>query len=263
MASDLGPEGNETAIYGQDSAVPAVLAAPRWRRILLKLSGESFAGDQGYGLDARVVQRVATEVREVAQRGVEVAIVVGGGNIFRGAQAAGIERATADYMGMLATILNALSLQDALEKLGVVTRVQTAIEMRQIAEPYVRRRALRHLEKGRVVIFAAGTGNPFFTTDTAAALRAQEIQAEVLMKATNVDGVYDSDPRSNVNAQRFAHLTHRDVMVRNLKVMDLAAISLTLDSRMPILVFDLNIPGNIVRAVFNQPMVGTLVATGP
>lgn len=240
---------------------PAQGATLRWKRILLKLSGEAFAGDQGYGLDPEVVQRIAREVKEVIQRGVEVAIVVGGGNIFRGAQASGIERATADYMGMIATVLNALSLQDALEKADVRTRVQTAIEMRSVAEPYARRRALRHLEKGRVVIFGAGTGNPFFTTDTAAALRAQEMQADVLMKATNVDGVYDSDPHVNANAERFNQLTHHEVMVRNLKVMDLAAISLTMESRMPILVFDLNIPGNIIRAVFNSPHVGTLVSS--
>ncbi|MDQ2730819.1 MAG: UMP kinase [Armatimonadota bacterium] len=240
---------------------PAPGATPRWKRILLKLSGEAFAGDRGYGLDPLVVQRIAREVKEVIERGVQVAIVVGGGNIFRGAQASGIERATADYMGMIATVLNALSLQDALEKADVRTRVQTAIEMRSVAEPYVRRRALRHLEKGRVVIFGAGTGNPFFTTDTAAALRAQEMQSEVLMKATNVDGVYDSDPHINANAERFNQLTHHEVMVRNLKVMDLAAISLTMESRMPILVFDLNIPGNIVRAVFNDPHVGTLVSS--
>jgi len=250
-----------TAESELDAAAPGSETAPRWKRILLKVSGETFAGNQGYGIDPDVVRRVAAEVKEVVERGVQVAIVVGGGNILRGSQAVGIERATADYMGMIATVLNALSLQDALEVVGVTTRVQTAIEMRQVAEPYIRLRALRHLDKGRVVIFGAGTGNPFFTTDTAAALRAQEIRADVLMKATNVDGVYDSDPNTNLHAERFSQLTHHDVMVRNLKVMDLAAISLTMESKMPILVFNLNIPGNIVRAVFNSPHVGTLVST--
>lgn len=233
---------------------------PRFRRVVLKLSGEALAGSKGFGIDLDVVKYIAEEIREVHELGVEVAVVVGGGNIWRGVQAqkAGMDRATADYMGMLATIINAMSLQDALEKLGVDTRVQTAIEMREIAEPYIRRRAIRHLEKGRVVIFAGGTGNPYFSTDTAAALRAAEIEAEVILMAKRVDGVYDSDPLSNPSARRFTHLTYRDVINQGLGVMDSTAASLCMDNGIPIVVFNLTKKGNVKRAVLGEE-IGTQV----
>src|SRR5262250_3051663 len=234
---------------------------PVYRRIVLKLSGEALAGGQGYGIDPPVLARIAQEVRDVLELGVQVAIVIGGGNIFRGlaASARGMERATADYMGMLATVINALALQDALEKAGLQTRVLSAIEMRAVAEPYIRRRAIRHLEKGRVVIFAAGTGNPFFTTDTAGALRAIEIGADVIMKATKVDGVYSADPAKVANAQRFARMTYKDVLSRGLQVMDSTAISLCMDNGLPIIVFDLTRSGNIKRIVLGEA-VGSIVA---
>src|SRR5206468_4955175 len=236
---------------------------PAYRRIVLKLSGEALAGSQGYGIDPLVLDRVASEVRDVSALGVQIAIVIGGGNIFRGiaASAGGMERATADYMGMLATVINALALQDALEKAGLQTRVLSAIEMRAVAEPYIRRRAIRHLEKGRVVIFAAGTGNPFFTTDTAGALRAVEIGADAIMKATKVDGIYTADPKLHKNAERLAHVTYIDVLNRGLQVMDAAAISLCLDNKLPIIVFDLTRPGNIKRIVLGEP-VGSVVSSG-
>jgi len=236
---------------------------PVYRRIVLKLSGEALAGGQGYGIDPPVLDRVAAEVRDVAGLGVQVAIVIGGGNIFRGiaASAGGMDRSTADYMGMLATVINALALQDALEKSGLQTRVLSAIEMRAVAEPYIRRRAIRHLEKGRVVIFAAGTGNPFFTTDTAGALRAVEIGADAIMKATKVDGIYSADPMLHKNAERLAHVTYIDVLNRGLQVMDAAAISLCMDNKLPIIVFDLTRPGNIKRIVLGEP-VGSIVSSG-
>jgi uridylate kinase len=235
---------------------------PAYRRIVLKLSGEALAGSQGYGLDPSVLTRVGDELREVITLGVELAIVIGGGNIFRGmaASAGGMERATADYMGMLATIINALALQDALEKAGCQTRVLSAIEMRAVAEPYIRRRAIRHLEKGRVVIFAAGTGNPFFTTDTAGALRAVEIGADAILKATKVDGIYSADPARDASAERLARVTYIEVLNRRLEVMDTTAISLCMDNKLPIVVFDLTRPGNIARIVCGEP-VGSIVTS--
>jgi len=235
---------------------------PAYRRIVLKLSGEALAGSQGYGLDPSVLTRVGDEVREVTALGVELAIVIGGGNIFRGmaASAGGMERATADYMGMLATIINALALQDALEKAGCQTRVLSAIEMRAVAEPYIRRRAIRHLEKGRVVIFAAGTGNPFFTTDTAGALRAVEIGADAIIKATKVDGIYSADPARDASAERLAKVTYIEVLNRRLEVMDTTAISLCMDNKLPIVVFDLTRPGNLARIVCGEP-VGSIVTS--
>jgi uridylate kinase len=232
----------------------------RYRRVLLKISGESLAGDGEYGINPGVVQQIAREIRDARALGCEMAIVVGGGNIFRGLKASemGMDRATGDYMGMLATVLNSLALQDALEKLDVPTRVQSALEIREVAEPYIRRRATRHLEKGRVVIFAAGTGNPFFTTDTAASLRAVEVGADVIMKATRVDGIYTADPEKDAKAERFETLSHFEVLQRGLKVMDTTAISLCMDNKMPILVFDMTRPGNIVRAVSGEP-IGTVV----
>ena len=234
---------------------------PAYRRIVLKLSGEALAGGLGYGIDPPVLDRIAAEMREVVALGVQVAIVIGGGNIFRGiaASAGGMDRATADYMGMLATIINALALQDALEKADLQTRVLSAIEMRAVAEPYIRRRAIRHLEKGRVVIFAAGTGNPFFTTDTAGALRAIEIGADAIIKATKVDGVYSADPAKVANAERYARVTYKDVLSRGLQVMDSTAISLCMDNALPIIVFDLTRSGNIKRIVLGEP-VGSIVA---
>jgi uridylate kinase len=234
--------------------------SPAYRRVLLKLSGEALMGAQSFGIDPAVAAGIARDVAEVRALGVELAIVIGGGNIFRGvaASARGMDRATADYMGMLATCINALALQDALEHEGLVTRTMTAIEMRAIAEPFIRRRAMRHLEKGRVVIFAAGTGNPYFTTDTAAALRAMEIKADVLMKATKVDGIYTADPVKVPDAERFETISYLDVVVRGLQVMDSTAISLCKDNRMPIIVFNLRIPGHLRRAVLGE-RVGSLV----
>jgi uridylate kinase len=233
---------------------------PAYHRILLKLSGESMQGAQGFGIDGETIYGIAKELREVQKFGVQIAIMVGGGNIFRGARQRGfeIDRATGDYMGMLATVLNALALQDALEKVGVHTRVQSAIEMHQVCEPFIRRKAVRHLEKGRVVIFAAGTGNPYFSTDTAAALRAMEIKADVILKATRVDGIYDADPEKVSGAKFFAEITYREVLHQNLKVMDSTAISLCMDNGMPIVIFNMNQPGNIRRAILGE-RVGTTV----
>ena len=236
---------------------------PRFKRILLKLSGEALMGDGKYGISPKVLQQIAHEIRDVVELGVEMGIVIGGGNIFRGVSASteGMDRASADYMGMLATAINALALQDALEKLGVFTRVQSAIEMEKLAESYIRRRAMRHLEKGRVVIFACGTGNPYFTTDTAASLRAMEIHAEVILKATKVDGIYTADPVKDPTATRFKQVSYIDVLKKNLKVMDSTAISLCMDNELPIIVFDLGVAGNIVRVVMGEeigPTVGTL-----
>jgi uridylate kinase len=233
----------------------------RYKRVLLKLSGEALMGEGKYGIHPPTLTRIATEVREVSQAGVELAVVIGGGNIFRGVAGSteGMDRASADYMGMLATCINAMALQDALEKQGLQTRVLSAIKMEQIAEPYIRRRAVRHLEKGRVVIFAAGTGNPYFTTDTAASLRAMEINAQVILKATKVDGVYDADPKKQADARRYRTLTYMDVLRQNLNVMDSTAISLCMDNKLPIVVFDLTAQGNIARAVLGNGEIGTTV----
>jgi uridylate kinase len=233
----------------------------RYQRVLLKLSGEALMGDRPYGIDSEVVQYMAKEVKELHDMGVQVAIVIGGGNIFRGVEGStkGMERATADYMGMLATVINALALQNALEKEGVPTRVQSAIEMRELAEPYIRRRAVRHLEKGRVVIFAAGTGNPYFTTDTAASLRAMEIGAEVILKATKVDGVYSADPKKDPKAKRYRRISYIDVLKKGLHVMDSTAISLCMDNALPIVVFNVRKKGNI-RKVVEGKNIGTLVS---
>ncbi len=236
------------------------MSKPVYKRILLKLSGEALAGDQGFGINAQVIQSIAEGVGVAHRTGVEIGIVIGGGNIFRGiaASAQGMDRSSSDYMGMLATCINALALQDALEKIEVFTRVQSAIEMAEIAEPYIRRRAMRHLEKKRVVIFAAGTGNPFFTTDTAAALRAMEIDADIIMKATKVDGVYDKDPKKHKDAVKFESLSYIDVLNKKLEVMDSTAISLCMDNKLPILTFNLNDPANILRAVCGEK-IGTLI----
>ncbi len=231
-----------------------------YQRIVLKLSGEALMGDLSYGIDPDIVQGIAEEIADVTANGVQVAVVVGGGNIFRGIKgaAAGMDRATADYIGMIATVMNAMTLQDALERMEVPTRVQTAIAMQQIAEPYIRRRAIRHLEKGRIIIFGAGSGNPFFTTDTTAALRAAEISADVVFKATKVDGVYDSDPRTNPDAKRYKTLNYAHVLNKDLRVMDATAISLCKENNIPIIVFDLSVKGNIRKAVMGDP-IGTLV----
>ena len=233
---------------------------PKYGRILLKLSGEALGGESGVGISPEAVQDMARQIAEVRELGVQVVVVVGGGNIFRGLKGSeqGIERATGDYMGMLATIINALALQDALEKIGVATRVQSAITMAQVAEPFIRRRAVRHLEKGRVVIFGGGTGNPYFSTDTAAALRANEIGAEVILKATKVDGIYDSDPKINAGAKRYSQINYLDALQKQLKVMDSTAFSLCMDNKMPIIVFDLFRPHNLKRVVMGEK-VGTLV----
>jgi len=232
----------------------------KYKRLILKLSGEALAGSKGYGIDPEVVYSIAVQIKEVVEIGAQISIVVGGGNIWRGVAGStkGMDRATADYMGMLATVINSLALQDALSKHDVDTRVQTAIEMREVAEPYIRRRAIRHLEKGRVVIFAAGTGNPYFSTDTTAALRAAEIEAEIILMAKQVDGVYDSDPMKNSNAKKFSSLSYIDVLNMGLGVMDSTATSLCMDNRIPLLVFNLNDRGNIRRAVMGEN-VGTYV----
>jgi len=232
----------------------------RYKRILLKISGEVLAGDGNFGVDPGVMRQIAREIKEVKSLGVEVGIVIGGGNLFRGmaASSRGMDRVSADYMGMLATIMNAIALQDALEKIDVHTRVQTAIEMREVAEPYIRRRAIRHLEKGRVVIFAGGTGNPYFTTDTAASLRAMEIGAEAILKATKVDGIYNVDPLLNKRARKFDELTYLDVLKKQIKVMDATAISLCMDHQIPIIVFNLKKKGNVKRVILGEK-VGTKV----
>jgi len=237
------------------------LATAKYKRIVLKLSGEALAGQQGYGIDPVIVDSIARQIKEVRNIDLQVAIVVGGGNIWRGlaGSAKGMDRATADYMGMLATVMNSLALQDALEQCNVDTRVQTAIEMRQVAEPYIRRRAIRHLEKNRVIIFAAGTGNPYFSTDTTAALRAAEIEVDVILMAKkNTDGVYDSDPRLNPDAKKFQELAYIEVLQRGLTVMDSTAISLCMDNKIPIVVFNIDEPGNILRAAMGEE-IGTVV----
>jgi len=239
------------------------LPVPAFSRVLLKLSGEALMGDQNYGIDPKVASQIAQEIGEVQQLGVQTAVVIGGGNVFRGlaASARGMDRSTADYMGMLATVINALALQDALEQIGVMTRVVTAIEMRAVAEPFIRRRALRHLEKGRVVVFAAGTGNPYFTTDTAAALRAMEMRAEVILKGTKVDGIYTADPMVDKTAQKYDAISYLQVLERGLKVMDATAISLCMDNKLPIIVFNLREKGNVRRVIMGEA-VGTRVSHG-
>ena len=233
---------------------------PKYKRVLLKLSGEALMGDQGFGISPEMLKYVATEVKSIFDLGVQIAIVVGGGNIFRGVAASsfGMERTPADHMGMLATVMNSLALQDALEKMDIPTRIQTAISMHEVAEPYIRRRAVRHLEKGRVVIFAAGTGNPYFTTDTAAVLRAQEVHADVLFKATKVDGVYDSDPVKNKKAKFVKTISYMTVLEKQLKVMDMTAISLAMDNQLPLVVFNLKTQGNIKKVVCGED-VGTRI----
>jgi len=236
------------------------MSRPSFTRVLLKLSGESLAGDQGYGIDPKTINAIAKEIREVVDQGVQLALVIGGGNIFRGlaASSEGMDRASADYMGMLATVINSLAMQDALEKQGVSTRVQSAIAMQAVAEPYIRRRAMRHLEKGRVVIFGAGTGNPYFTTDTAASLRAMEINAQVILKGTKVDGVYSADPKKDPDATKLPELTYIDVLKKGLQVMDATAISLCMDNKLPIIVFDLTVAGNIKKVISGEK-IGTIV----
>jgi uridylate kinase len=237
-----------------------VVKGPKYRRILLKLSGQALMGPRQFGLDPDVIRSIAEQVSEVHRLGVQVAMVIGGGNIYRGSNgsAAGIDRVTGDHMGMLATVINALAVQDALEKLEVHTRVLSAIEIRQVAEPYIRRRAIRHLEKGRVIIIAAGTGNPYFTTDSAAALRAMEVRAEVILKATQVDGVYSADPKKDPSARKFDSITYLEVLGKGLKVMDATAISLCMDNHLPIIVFNLGRRGNIMRAVMGET-IGSVV----
>jgi len=233
---------------------------PAYKRVLLKLSGEALAGDDGYGINTQTIADIAADVKEAYDLGVEVGIVIGGGNIFRGvaASAKGMDRSSSDYMGMLATCINALALQDSLEKIGIKTRVQTAIKMEQIAEPYIRRKAVRHLEKGRVVIFGAGTGNPYFTTDTAASLRAMEIDADVILKATKVDGVYDKDPKIHKDAKMFSDITYLDVLQKELQVMDSTAVSLSMDNKLPIVTFNLGVRGNIRRVLMGDK-IGTRI----
>ena len=241
-----------------DSPSPA---APIYKRVLLKLSGEALMGEQQFGVDPAVVTRIARDVGELQGLGVETAIVIGGGNIFRGlaASARGMDRSTGDYMGMLATVMNGLALQDALEQSGTPTRVMSAIAMNEICEPYIRRRAERHLEKGRVVVMVAGTGNPYFTTDTAATLRAVEVHAQVILKGTRVDGVYDADPETHPNAQRFSRIGYTDLLSNRLQALDATAVSLAMDNEMPIVVFDLTVPGNITRAIAGE-RIGTLIS---
>lgn len=234
------------------------MAEPLYKRVLIKISGEALAGPQGFGLETTTVNQIAEEIKAINELGVQVAIVVGGGNFWRGRSGEGMDRTTADYMGMMATVINALALQDALENIGILTRVQTAIEMRQIAEPYIRRRAVRHLEKNRVVIFAAGTGNPYFSTDTTAALRAAEIEAEVILLAKQVDGVYDADPHLVPTAKKFDTMTYLDVLRMGLKVMDSTATSLCMDNKIPIQVFGIDQPKNMMRAILGEK-IGTYI----
>jgi len=234
---------------------------PKYKRVIIKLSGEAMSGPVGHGINTSTVQSICEQIKEVFELGVEIAIVVGGGNFWRGRSGEGMDKSTADYMGMLATVINALGLQDVLEEMGVPVRVQTAIEMKQIAEPYIRRKAIRHLEKRRIVIFASGTGNPFFTTDTTAALRAAEIDAEIILLAKSIDAVYDSDPLINPNAKRYTELTYIEVLNKGLKVMDSTATSLCMDNHIPILVFGLDDPKNILRAIMGEK-IGTIIQEG-
>jgi len=239
------------------------MSSAKYQRLLLKVSGEMLAGEQGYGIQPSILETLAEEIASVVALEVQVAVVIGGGNIFRGiaASASGMERASTDYMGMLATVLNALALQNALERIGIMTRVQSAIEMRQLAEGYIRRRAIRHLEKSRVVIFAAGTGNPYFSTDTAAVLRAMEISAQVIMKGTKVDGIYDADPVINPSAKKYERISFLSILNQKLKVMDSTAISLCMDNKLPLIVFNLKVKGNFKRVALGEP-IGTLVTLG-
>ena len=241
--------------------MPPAEPQPRYSRVLLKLSGEALMGDESFGIDPAIATQIAREIGEIQALGVQTGVVIGGGNLFRGlaASARGMDRATADYMGMLATVINALALQDALEQINVVTRVVTAVEMRAVAEPFIRRRAIRHLEKGRVVIFAAGTGNPYFTTDTAAALRAMEMRAEVILKGTKVDGIYSADPMLHAGAERYETISYLQVIERSLKVMDSTAVTLCMDNKLPIVVFNLRQAGNLRRVIMGEP-VGTTVS---
>ncbi len=252
--------GGTASAIEESSPKPATSRRPIFRRVLVKLSGEALTGEKGLGIDPKVVEQTAVEIKDVRDLGVEIAIVIGGGNIFRGlsASARGMDRVQADYMGMLATVINALALQDYLERHGVQTRVQTAIKMEELAEPYIRRRAIRHLEKGRVVIFAGGTGNPYFTTDTAASLRAIEIEADAILKGTKVDGVFSADPVLDKTAVKFDHLTYLDVVKRGLKVMDATAVTLCMDNQLPIIVFNLTIKDNLKRVVLGE-RIGTKV----
>lgn len=245
------------------TAIPATIPAnaSQYQRVLLKVSGEALMGDKSYGQDLQTIQRIARDIQQVVNMGVQVCVVVGGGNIFRGISgaAAGMERSSADYMGMIATIMNALAVQNTLEQLGVPTRVQSALEMQQVAEPYIRRRAIRHMEKGRVVIFAGGIGNPYFTTDTTAALRASEMGCDAMLKATQVDGVYDADPKKNPDAKRFEQLSYHDVLAKDLKVMDAAAISLARENQIPIIVFSIHESGNFARVLTGEGKCTTIV----
>jgi uridylate kinase len=237
---------------------------PKYKRVLLKLSGESLMGEKDFGIDPSMIAQYAKDIREIINLGVQVAIVIGGGNIYRGmdGRESGIERATGDYMGMLATVINGMALQSGLEKAGLYTRLQSAIKMEQIAEPYIRRRAIRHLEKGRVVIFGAGTGNPYFTTDTAASLRAIEIEAGVILKGTRVDGIYTADPEKDKTAKKYSSITFQEAYDKNLNVMDMTAFTLCKENNLPIIVFDMNTPGNLLKVIYGEP-VGTLVASEP
>ncbi len=262
MPAGMSPAVPPAMTTAQSPRAETEQRAPVYRRVVLKLSGESLQGAQGYGIHPESVANIAQEVKEVNDLGVQIAIMVGGGNIFRGTRQKllAIDRATADYMGMLATVINALALQDALEKQGCFTRLMSAMEMHQVAEPFIRRRAARHLEKGRVVIFAAGTGNPYFSTDTAAALRAVEIKAEVILKATRVEGIYDADPEKVSNARMFERISYLDVIQKGLSVMDSTAISLCMDNKMPIIVFNMNVAGNIKRVVLGEKVGSTVCA---
>ena len=258
----MTPASSSALKRGNSKRTAAKRSAPVFKRIVVKLSGESLSGPDEFGIHAETIQGIAHEVKGVHDLGVEVALMVGGGNIFRGTRQGdlSIDRATGDYMGMLATVINGLALQDALEKAGCTTRLLSAIEMHQVAEPFIRRRATRHLEKGRVVIFAAGTGNPYFSTDTAAALRAMEIKADVILKATRVDGIYDADPEKVSSAKKFEQITYLDVLQKGLSVMDSTAISLCMDNKMPIVVFNMNVPGNLKRVVLGEPVGSTVTA---
>jgi uridylate kinase len=246
---------------GRFFSVPSNMKTPKYKRVLIKISGEALQGDLGYGISPDTLNTIVDEIVEIDKLGVQIGIVIGGGNIFRGVagSTAGMDRTSADYMGMLATVINSLALQDAIEKRSISTRVQTALEIKEVAEPYIRRRAMRHLEHNRVVIFAAGTGNPYFTTDTAACLRAMECKAEIILKATKVDGVYDSDPMLNPNAVRYEKLNYLEVLSNNLKVMDATAISLCMDNNLPILVFSLRTPGNMKRVIMGEKL-GTVIS---
>ena len=258
---NLNLSSYKSVTFARQNQILRWLMLPKFKRILLKLSGESLMGDKSFGLDSQVISQYALDIKLITELGVQVAIVIGGGNIYRGMNEAetGIERAQGDYMGMLATVINGMALQSGLERVGVYTRLQSAIKMEQIAEPYIRRRAIRHLEKGRVVIFGAGTGNPYFTTDTAGSLRAIEIKADVILKGTRVDGIYSSDPEKNKDAVKFENISFSECISKNLKVMDMTAFTLCMENQLPIIVFDMNTPGTLLRVVTGEK-VGTLVS---